>query len=123
MCGKFDVPPREHFFLYERDSTTITDYVAAKGPSLKKPSVVQGGGVMSMEERQTGGVKARVYGKYALLCGGLFMFSLSMAISIFAAALQVLANWWLTFWLQTETDRPSKTVQDLCPQKWKMKIC
>mmetsp|Transcript_1795 Transcript_1795/g.6724 ORF Transcript_1795/g.6724 Transcript_1795/m.6724 type:complete len:125 (-) Transcript_1795:1298-1672(-) len=64
---------------------------------------------MSLEERKTGGVKGTLYMKYARLCGGLVLFTGALLISVVAAGVQVLPNWWLSYWAQQEALFPGET--------------
>mmetsp|Transcript_1805 Transcript_1805/g.6775 ORF Transcript_1805/g.6775 Transcript_1805/m.6775 type:complete len:1016 (-) Transcript_1805:163-3210(-) len=74
-----------------------------------KSTLVSKGTLMSLEERKTGGVKGTLYMKYARLCGGLVLFTGALLISVVAAGVQVLPNWWLSYWAQQEALFPGET--------------
>uniref|UniRef100_A0A7S0BN76 Probable ATP-dependent transporter ycf16 n=1 Tax=Rhodosorus marinus TaxID=101924 RepID=A0A7S0BN76_9RHOD len=74
-----------------------------------KSTLVSKGTLMSMEERKTGNVKGSLYMQYARLCGGLSLFIGALLISVIAAAVQVLPNWWLSYWSQQEALFPGQT--------------
>lgn len=68
-------------------------------------AVVQGGAganLMQEEERETGNIIVKAYYRYALACGGVFLFSLILLLSIAGVSVSVLVNWWLVYWSQDE---------------------
>ncbi len=57
---------------------------------------------MQEEERMTGNILVRAYYQYAVACGGLFIFLLMLFFWGVVVTLNVLAQWWLSYWAAQE---------------------
>ncbi len=53
--------------------------------------------LMQEEERNTGNISVRTYYKYAIACGGAFIFTLMLLLWAMVATLGLVAQWWLSY--------------------------
>lgn len=88
------------------DSSINAD--ASKSQSVSPTAKEDGDKLMQDEERLTGNVLMKAYYRYAVACGGVFLFSLVLFVAICSVAASVLTNWWLVYWSENQL-RPGRS--------------